>query len=518
MECPGASPTTISSQVNEEGTNLHKIAIAKFFDGEGPDLLAEAQAAHANIPPPSSSRQTQNLQADLLASSSSRPRSPPHNPNLATRIETQPASEQQASIRLPFLIGLIFTPLNILYRLLSSSYHLFATLFPFLPRLGGPASSTRAGGAGSSSTRNTSGRRPLNPKDTAARFIREFDEEYNPSPTQSLPFLENGYNRALELAHRDLKFLLVVLISPEHDDTEAYVKNTLLSSKVTSFVNNPDNDILLWAGDVRDSEAYQVSTSLTCTKFPFAALIVHTPKDSPSAMSIVARLAGPMSPESFITTLQTTIEQCRAPLDRVKSTRREAAAQRNLRQEQESAYERSLAKDREKARLRREEEARKAAEEKEKREKEEAKERLERNIRAWKNMRLRTLDMEECTDKDAIRVSIRWPNGERVVRKFPASAPIEELYAFVECYPLFKARQEDEDEEAVQSMEKEAAPEDGYVHRFGFNLVSPMPRQVFAVEEGGSVAERIGRGGNLLVEMIDEDDEEEDEDDEGSEE
>jgi FAS-associated factor 2 len=36
-----------------------------------------------------------------------------------------------------------------------------------------------------------------------------------------------------------------------------------------------------------------------------------------------------------------------------------------------------------------------------------------------------------------------------------------------------------------------------------------MPRTVYPVEEGGSIGEKIGRGGNLLVEPIEEDDEDE---------
>jgi FAS-associated factor 2 len=41
-----------------------------------------------------------------------------------------------------------------------------------------------------------------------------------------------------------------------------------------------------------------------------------------------------------------------------------------------------------------------------------------------------------------------------------------------------------------------------------------MPRVVYPVDEGGSVKEKIGRGGNLLVELIDEDEDEDGDDDE----
>ena len=130
-----------------------------------------------------------------------------------------------------------------------------------------------------------SGRKTLNARDTAARFIREFEEEYGEN---NLPFFENGYAQAFDLAKKDLKFFLVILVSPEHDETTSFIRDTLLSQEVVDFIRNPDNNILLWAGNVQDPEAYQVSAALKCTKFPFTGVIVHTPQVSSTSMSIAA--------------------------------------------------------------------------------------------------------------------------------------------------------------------------------------------------------------------------------------
>jgi FAS-associated factor 2 len=49
---------------------------------------------------------------------------------------------------------------------------------------------------------------------------------------------------------------------------------------------------------------------------------------------------------------------------------------------------------------------------------------------------------------------------------------------------------------------------------YKFQLVSPMPREVYDLEKTGSLKERIGRSGNLIVErIVGEDDSDEDEDD-----
>lgn len=410
----------------------------------------------------------------------------------APRIVTQP--EDQPVHRPPFLLALLFTPFNLLYRLLYSSFRLFGALFPFLPRFfNATANPALRGGR-----LNTNGRRALTPKDTAARFIREFEEEYG---THSLPFLENGYNMALEKAHRELKFLLVVLLSPEHDDTSCWVRDTLLSREVVEFVNSSQNDLLIWGGNVQDSEAYQVSSSLRCTKFPFASVIVHTPNVSSTAMSVVARIAGNTTPSEFVNKLRTTITQNKEALDRIRATRAEQQASRSIREQQDSAYQRSLAIDRERARQRREAEAARQRAEQEAAEQIAAKEKREHDLQQWKQWRARTLLAEPGADaKDAVRISIRLPSGQRVIRKFAPDADIEELYAFVECYDVLQDAQNAADVEKPEAFE----------HQYGFRLVSPMPRVVYEMGAGGSVREKIGRGGNLLVEPI-EDDEEEDE-------
>lgn len=467
---------------------LEQIAVSKFFDGEGPDPVEEARAALES--PPRQTRRTQNLMTDDITESLS-PATRAVEP--APRVDTQP--EDQPVYRPPFLLALLFTPFNLLYRLLCGSFRLFGALFPFLPRFLNVTANPALQGV----RRNTTGRRALGPKDTAARFVREFEEQYG---TNSIQFLENGYNMALEKAHKELKFLLVVLLAPEHDDTNGWVRDTLLSPEVTEFINDPQNNVLVWGGNVRDSEAYQVSNSLRCTKFPFAAAIAHTPSVSSTAMSVVSRISGNSSPAEFVDKLRTAISQNKEPLERIRSTRAEQQASRSLREEQDSAYERSLAIDRERARQRREAEEARQREEREAAERQAVEEKRMQDLQQWKQWRAQSIPDEPAADvKDAVRVSIRLTSGERVIRRFAPDADLEELYAFVECYDVLQESQ------GATSVEK---PE-GFEHQFGFRLVSPMPRVVYEIDGGGSIRDKIGRGGNLLVEPIDDEEDGEDE-------
>jgi FAS-associated factor 2 len=347
--------------------------------------------------------------------------------------------------------------------------------------------------------RSATGRRQLTPRDTAARFIREFEEEYGEN---NLPFSENGYAQVFDQAKKELKFLLIILVSPEHDETASFIRETLLSQEVVEYIRNPANNIILWAGNVQDSEAYQVATALNCTKFPFAGLIVHTPQVSSTAMGVATRIAGPTPPNQFVSKLRQAQQAHSEPLNRARAQRAEQQATRNIRQQQDSAYERSLAQDRERAKKKKEEAERKAKEEKEALEREQAKERYAQNLEQWRKWRASSLSAEPGADeKDVVRISVRMPSGERVIRKFSADAHIEELYAFVECYDVLQAGEADE------KVEEPA----GFEHEYKFQLVSPMPREAYELAKGGTIKERIGRSGNLIVERTDVEDEEDEE-------
>ena len=110
----------------------------------------------------------------------------------------------------------------------------------------------------------------------------------------------------------------------------------------------------------------------------------------------------------------------------------------------------------------------------------------------WQRWRLSRLEAEPAaTEKDIVRIALKLPGADRITRRFRAQDPIEELYAFADTLEVAK-------EGEVGKAEK---PE-GYDHKFDFRIVQTLPRSVFAVEEGGTIGERVGRSGNLIVEPI----------------
>lgn len=275
-----------------------------------------------------------------------------------------------------------------------------------------------------------------------------------------------------------------------------------MSAEVTQFLRDPNHMIRLWVGDIRDAEAYQVSTALKCNKFPFTALICNTPEVNSTTISVVSRIVGPMDRNTYLAKLRSAHAARAEALEQGRAARAFQNAERNLRQEQDSAYERSLAQDRERVRLRREAEAAAEAAERRKEEEEGNAARLAANKEQWRKWRAAQMAPEPSADeKDVVRIALKMPEAARVMRRFRASDPIDELYAFVECYDHVKDG---------SSSEEVAENPDAYVHHYDFQIVSTLPRVVYEAQQGGTIGEKVGRSGNLIVEHLTNDDEEED--------
>ena len=488
MERPGQHAISVVLRLESNCLSALQIAIAKFFDGEGPDLVAEALAEQDNNIPRATARHEVLHESFLDADS--------HPYATARRPETEVAPRvvppTSVLYQTPILVAVLFAPFRFGYKLVAG---IFKSLFYFLSFLPQSIRPRFVAASISKGLRQTSGRRVTLPKETAQRFRRDFEEEYG---AHGLPFFEGGHAQALDTAKSDLKFLLTVLISPEHDDTESFIRDTLLSPEVANFIKDPANNVILWGGNVLDSEAYQVAKEYSAAKYPFSCLACLTPKEGSTRMGIVKRLVGPMTAESYLAGIQNSITKYGPDLNGVRAERAAQEMARNLRSQQDSAYERSLAADRERARQKREAAA--AAVEAEKRalEEAEAAARLREQRRQWREWRATTVAPEPGTEaKDAVRLALNMPTSGRVVRRFARQTTVEELYAFVECYDLLQ--------EGTGGAGAEK-PRD-YEHKYRFQIASLMPRETLEPSAATTVGEKLGRGGNLVVEEMSADEE-----------
>lgn len=455
-----------------------------------------AAAAEAEAPPTAASTAT----PAGIRPPKRRARSSSTDVTPAPRVVPQPSN---TVIRRSILLSILFLPFSLLYKLLSSSFNLFTIIFPFLRPL------QRSFTQGVTGPR----RAPPNPRDTAARFIREFEES---TSVKDLPWFEGGYAQAMDLAKKEVRILMVYLQSDEHDDTAVYNKETLANPTIIQWMR--EQNVVLWGGSVASAEAYQVAQSLSVNGYPFIALITLTPPAAnassssssalPTTMSTILKLSGLLPPAILLSKLQTATQAHAGALGRIRAIADSHRADRELRNEQNSAYERSLARDRERARQRREaEEAAARAAEEERRAAEDAALAVKR-AKAWilDQRRRDRLPAEPGAQDPAARVQLRFPSGDRVVRRFAKGTTMEEVYRWVECCPERHASEEGEEDSEMDDEEVKRLVR-GYNHVYGFKLVSPMPRKVFEV--GSKSVEDVGLwpSANLIVEEIDEDEE-----------
>ncbi|ANB12137.1 Ubx3p [Sugiyamaella lignohabitans] len=475
-------------------------------------------------------------------------------------------------------------PFNVGYKALNTLLYFLSWLFPFLPRLTGYYPANRA-------ARHTGSETGDYAKNAAARFIRSFEENYGTGRAVSstsgtgssstgasgtggagagdstisdanagesssssggidnnsidnnedssvsgsiLPFFLGGYTEALEKAKTDLKYLVVVLQSEEHDLTADFNRNVLLSPQVIDLLKR--EDIIFWAGNVKESEAYQVASGLEVTKFPFCALIApspRTPTSSVLVMTVLCKLQGAtMDSNEFVSEIEERMEAHSPKILALVLDKQERDTSRRLREEQDSAYERSLQADRE--RLRKQEEERKKADEERERQEREAREAqekedlLQRNQTQWRQWRAQQLRKKldlvspssgantpslssspSSTTNAAVagarpaRISLRLLSGERVVQLFSPTDTLEDLYAFVECHELLK--------EPAPTTETTAPPD--FTFTYNFQLSTPMPRKVLEPSTDIHIADErsVYPSGSVLVETADPDDDEDNE-------
>ncbi|KAJ3325761.1 FAS-associated factor 2 [Boothiomyces sp. JEL0866] len=270
-------------------------------------------------------------------------------------------------------------------------------------------------------------KRNSDPTECAIKFRKEFIKNYGEKGPQ---FFEGSYSNALDAAKRELRYMLAILNSEEHDDNDLFCRDTLTSDLFTGFLR--DKDLLVWAGSVQESESFKVAELLGATKYPFMALIaLHD-----SRMKVVHRFEGVTEPDAFIQTCTRFMSQLDASYAQARAEKREREAARSIREQQDLAYQQSLKADREKAeKLKREQEI---VAEKERQDKlKEIEIELKRQKKREYKLHLAQSLPNEPEQKDYVaNLSIRLPNGSRLTRRFEADSKIKTLHDFIESNDL----------------------------------------------------------------------------------
>ncbi|ORX46941.1 UBX-domain-containing protein [Piromyces finnis] len=314
----------------------------------------------------------------------------------------------------------------------------------------------------------------------AEKFIQYFESNYGEKHPE---FYKGTYKQALLDIRDNYQFLIVIINSPEHDDTPDFCKNVLASDAFINFVN--ENNFVVWGGSVNDTEGYKVNNVFGATTYPFIGLVGHQRKRA----IIAEKVEGLCPVEEVIDKINQKYQQLSVQLQAEKAEERERELSRIIRQEQESAYEESLRKDRERERKEKEERERKQREEELAKQKQLEYERKVEEKKLYKQKLAASLPPEPNDDEcETAQLSIRFPDGSRVIRSFRADDKLQVVYDFVESKDL-----------------------DPFDILSEITLVNTFPRKEYIDKDQTLEALGLCPNASLIVEEKDEEDEEDEE-------
>ncbi|KAG1676923.1 hypothetical protein FOA52_014799 [Chlamydomonas sp. UWO 241] len=304
----------------------------------------------------------------------------------------------------------------------------------------------------------------LDPTEQARRFVAAFKASYGDRHPR---FVEAGIKTAINQAKTEFKFVLAYLHSSEHQDSDTFCSEVLTNPELVTYINE---HFVSWGGDVRHTDAFQLSHRLGVSRLPCVALLNTTPAN---AVQLVGAVQGVMDADAMLAYLVGCVERHGALLVAQRAELAERDYTRLLLQEQNAEYEQSLAADREREVKRRAE--REAAEAKERvREAEEGAARAAEQAeetrravavasvesrRASAKASLPEEPPSSATDAPTALVRLRLPDGGNVTRRFLADHTMGAVFVFVDSL-------------------------DGVAYA-DFTLVCSYPRRVFTRADGG---------------------------------
>ncbi|CAM6127880.1 unnamed protein product [Calypogeia fissa] len=273
----------------------------------------------------------------------------------------------------------------------------------------------------------------------ASHFVTNFEREYGERHPvfESMSFID-----ALRKAGQQFKFLFVYLHSPDHANTPAFCEATLCSEAVVQFVNE---NFVVWGGDVRTSEGFQMSNTFKASTFPFCAVATAS---SNQRIALLQQVEGPRTASELLAILQRVVDEQGSVLVASRVEEEERQYNRRIREEQDAAYQAALREDQERERRRREEAERAAKEaeevERKRLDEEEAAARAEREaaervlaLERRRQQKASSLGVEPEKGPDVTHVLLRLPNGERKDRRFYSHENIQKVYDYVDSLGFF---------------------------------------------------------------------------------
>lgn len=252
------------------------------------------------------------------------------------------------------------------------------------------------------------------------RFIQDFEQKYS---SQHPEFSDCSYSNAAVTAFQNMKYLMVYLHSPMHEDTSRFCRETLSNQTFIQFSNE---NVVTWAGNVWDVEAYNLSIQLKATAFPFVALLIC---QSERVVQVIDRVQGFLEENELLQRLQNCISVHGETMNRIQSEALRTREFSILREQQDREYRELEEADR----LVREQREKEELERQQKEHEEQQRLELEQAIQFSKklsheseiNERRNRLQGEPESGEDIATIRFQLPRGAKTVRRFYKSDSIQ---------------------------------------------------------------------------------------------
>ncbi|RMZ96522.1 FAS-associated factor 2 [Brachionus plicatilis] len=348
-----------------------------------------------NLPPPPSTPQRQNQSANSLNEN----QIPNVNSEIQSSIFTDQAVAPQGFFQWTFT--LISLPFRFFFRTLLDLATFFLSFFE-----------------------DESIPENYDPNANVAEFISYFDEKFG---TNHPDFLNLSYTQALDLAKRELKFLVVYIHRNEDNQSIKLANENLTNQELISY--SRQKEILFWACTKNLPEGLKAYKSIKASRCP--ALAILLPKRN--KMTIVTKIEGPIPASKLIDGLRKLISEQEPELIVARTERDERVQTQQIRQQQDEAFQESLRIDRERERKKQEEkEALQRVEELERQRIQEEEDNHKRKIERKAELKkiYESKSEHDAKDSGAIKIGFKFPDGSRVSRVFLKNEPSGELYKF----------------------------------------------------------------------------------------
>eukprot|EP00163_Fabomonas_tropica_P034803 TRINITY_DN984_c0_g2_i1.p1 TRINITY_DN984_c0_g2~~TRINITY_DN984_c0_g2_i1.p1 ORF type:complete len:325 (-),score=70.57 TRINITY_DN984_c0_g2_i1:616-1590(-) len=254
------------------------------------------------------------------------------------------------------------------------------------------------------------------------RFLTQFEREYG---DEHVSFSEGIYREALTEARNVFKFLLVYLHSPWHENTPAFCQDILCSEQ---FRNLAAEHYVVWAGNIKESEPFQLAGELGASTYPFLAVL----DTSSTTVSVIDTFEGELQAERLYQQLQSIVENQGPALVAARADDEANARARAIREEQEREYQEAMRADLERMERDRLERERVEAEAAAARAAQEAAEREAAAAQVRREDKAKTIPEPPAPGAPGATIQLRMPDGSKNRRRFHLADTIGTIMDYID--------------------------------------------------------------------------------------